>query len=163
MELRTDTATSSAAKRGRRLLTARHVDGRTRGGKRARKLAAELARGFGTEITEMQRRACEQAGMLAALAEDLAARRLAGQVISFDELLRAEGCAKRAIRAVLAECPPKPRGLPRLTRARWAADEQAKAAAQAVEKAGEATEPTGTKSEPVSATDNTELPDARVE
>jgi hypothetical protein len=108
MELRTEMVTSPAAKRGRRLLTARHLDGRTRGGKRARKLAAELARGFGAGITEVQRRACEQAGMLAALAEDLAARRLAGQLVSFDELLRAEGCAKRAIRAVLAERPAPP-------------------------------------------------------
>jgi hypothetical protein len=89
-------------------MTAAHLDRRTRGGKRARKLAAELARGFGAGITEMQRRACEQAGMLAALAEDLAARRLAGQPVSFDELLRAEGVAKRAIRAVLEECPEKP-------------------------------------------------------
>jgi hypothetical protein len=124
MEVRTEMATSPAAKRGRRLLTARHVDGRTRGGKRARKLAAELARGFGTGITEVQRRACEQAGMLAALAEDLAARRLAGQPVSFDELLRVEGVAKRAICAVLAERPPQPRGLER-ARARWEAAEQA--------------------------------------
>jgi hypothetical protein len=108
MEMRTDMATSPAAKRGRRLLTVRYVDGRTRGGKRARKLAAELARGFGTAISEMQRRSCEQAGMLAALAEDLAARRLAGQPISFDELLRSEGVARRAIRAVRAECPAPP-------------------------------------------------------
>ena len=46
--------------------------------------------------------------MLAALAEDLAARRLAGQPVPFDELLRAEGVAKRAIRAVLDECPAPP-------------------------------------------------------
>jgi hypothetical protein len=125
MEVRTEMVTSPAAKRGRRLLTARHVDGRTRGGKRARKLAAELARGFGTGITEVQRRACEQAGVLAALAEDLAARRLAGQSVSFDELLRVEGVAKRAIRAVLAECPPPPRGL-ELARQRWAQQETTK-------------------------------------
>ena len=134
MEVRTEMATSPAAKRGRRLLTARHVDGRTRGGKRARKLAAELARGFGTGITEVQRRACEQAGMLAALAEDLAARRLAGQPVSFDELLRVEGVAKRAICAVLAERPPQPRGLER-ARARWEAAEQAAQAARRRRKA----------------------------
>jgi hypothetical protein len=46
--------------------------------------------------------------MLTALSEDLLARRLAGQPVSFDELLRAEGCAKRAIRAVLAERPEPP-------------------------------------------------------
>jgi hypothetical protein len=127
-------------------MTAAHLDRRTRGGKRARKLAAELARGFGTGITEVQRRACEQAGMLAALAEDLAARRLAGQPVPFDELLRAEGCAKRAIRTVLAECPAPPakaRGL-EVARQRWAEE------AEKARKAREA-----------SATHTTEPPDDR--
>jgi hypothetical protein len=105
MDMPVDTVVVPARKR--RLWTAQHVDRRTRGSKRARKLAAELAAGF-INITALQRRACEQAGMLAALAEDLAARRLAGQPIPFDELLRAEGCAKRAIKAVLAERPTPP-------------------------------------------------------
>jgi hypothetical protein len=112
-------------------MTAGHLDGRHRGTKRARKLAAELAHGFGADITAVQRRACEQAGMLAALAEDLAARRLAGQPVPFDELLRAEGCAKRAIKAVLAERPVLPPSGPppglRYARARWAAQEALKA------------------------------------
>ena len=147
-----DMVAGPAAKRSRKVrpLTIEHLDHRTRASKRARALAAELARGFGTGITEVQRRACEQAGMLAALAEDLAARRLGGQPVSFDELLRVEGVAKRAIRAVLAERPPQPRGLQR-ARARWEEAEQAKAA-QAAEKAGEAT-----------AKDNTELPNVGIE
>jgi hypothetical protein len=51
MELRTDIAAGAAVKRSRktRLLTAGHLDGRTRGSKRARKLAAELAPGSGPE------------------------------------------------------------------------------------------------------------------
>jgi hypothetical protein len=134
MEMHAETAAGPARKR--RLWTAQHVDGRTRGSKRARKLATELARGFGAGITEVQRRACEQAGMLAALAEDLAARRLAGQPVPFDELLRAEGCAKRAIRAVLDECPAPPakaRGL-EVARQRWAEEaENAKKATEARE------------------------------
>jgi hypothetical protein len=69
--------------------------------------------------------------MLAALAEDLAARRLASQPVPFDELLRAEGCAKRAIRSVLAERPILPPSSPppglRYARARWAAQEALKA------------------------------------
>jgi hypothetical protein len=144
MDMPIDTAPVPARKR--RLWTAQHVDRRTRGSKRARKLAAELARGFGTGITEVQRRACEQAGMLAALAEDLAARRLAGQPISINELLRAEGVAKRAIKAVLAERPapePKtPRGLLR-ARERWAQAEEAKKAKQA--EAREASAPNTTE------------------
>jgi hypothetical protein len=109
MELRTDTAASPVAKRSRktRLWTAQHVDGRTRGAKRARAIAAEFARGW-DGITPVQRQMLDRAAMLTALSEDLLARRLAGQPVSFDELLRAEGCAKRAIRAVLAERPEPP-------------------------------------------------------
>jgi hypothetical protein len=59
-------------------------------------------------MTPVQRQMLDRAAMLTALSEDLLARRLAGQPVSFDELLRAEGCAKRAIRAVLAERPVPP-------------------------------------------------------
>jgi hypothetical protein len=109
MELRTDIAADPAVKRSRktRLWTAQHVDGRTRGAKRARAIAAELARGW-DGMTPVQRQMLDRAAMLTALSEDLLARRLAGQPVSFDELLRAEGCAKRAVKAVLAERPEPP-------------------------------------------------------
>jgi hypothetical protein len=109
MELRTDTAASPAVKRSRktRLLTVGHLDRRTRAAKRARTIAAELARGW-DGITQVQQQAVERAGMLCAIAEDLLARRLAGQPVSLDETLRAEGCAKRAIRSVLAARPVPP-------------------------------------------------------
>ena len=108
--MHTDTVVIPAAKRSSktRLLTAGHLDGRTRASKRARAIAAELQAGFGDAITKVQRQAIERAAVLSVLAEDLVMRRLAGQPIPFDHLLRAEGCAKRAIRAVLAECPVKP-------------------------------------------------------
>jgi hypothetical protein len=67
----------------------------------------ELARGW-DGITPVQRQMLDRAAMLTALSEDLLARRLAGQPISFDELLRSEGCAKRALKAVLAERPEPP-------------------------------------------------------
>jgi hypothetical protein len=107
--MHTDIAAGSAVKRSRktRLWTAQHVDGRTRGAKRARATAAELARGW-DGMTPVQRQMLDRAAMLTALSEDLLARRLAGQPVSFDELLRVEGCAKRAIRAVLAERPEPP-------------------------------------------------------
>ena len=109
MELRTDIAAGSAVKRSRktRLWTAQHVDGRTRGAKRARAIAAELGRGW-VGITPVQRQMLDRAAMLTALSEDLLARRLAGQPVSFDELLRLEALAKRAVRAVLAERPEPP-------------------------------------------------------
>jgi hypothetical protein len=108
MELRTEITASPAAKRGRRMLTPSHLDRRTRGAKRARSIAAELERGFGGEITPVQRQAIGRAGMWCAIAEDLAARRLAGQLIPLDDVLRAEGVAKRAVKAVLAERPEPP-------------------------------------------------------
>jgi hypothetical protein len=107
MEMHTDMTAGPAAKRGRRLLTAAHLDRRTRGSKRARSIAAELARGW-DGITTVQQQAVERAGMWCAIAEDLAARRLAGQLIPLDDVLRAEGVAKRAVRAVLAERPVPP-------------------------------------------------------
>jgi hypothetical protein len=133
METHTDIAAGPAAKRSpkARLLTASHLDGRCRASKRARAIAAELQAGFGDEITKVQRQACERAAVLSVLAEDLVMRRLAGQPVSLDELLRVEGVAKRAIRAVLAECPVKParaRGL-EIARQRWA-EEAAKKAAE---------------------------------
>jgi hypothetical protein len=139
MEMHTEIAVSSAAKRSpkARLLTAGHLDGRTRASKRARAIAAELTAGFGDEITKVQRQAIERAAVLSVLAEDLVMRRLAGQPVSLDELLRCEAVAKRAIRAVLAECPVKPavpRGL-EIARLRWAeeAERERKAKAKAPE------------------------------
>jgi hypothetical protein len=128
MELYTETAASPARKR--RLWTAQHVDGRTRGSKRARVLAAELERGYGGEITAIQRQAIERAAMWCAIAEDLAARRLAGQLIPLDDVLRAEGVAKRAIRAVLAD-QPKPLSAPRFSPMRALREAEAARKAQA--------------------------------
>jgi hypothetical protein len=135
MEMHADIAASPAAKRSpkARLLTVGHLDGRSRGSKRARAIAAELTAGFGDEITKVQRQAIERAAVLSVIAEDLAMRRLAGQPVSLDELLRIEGVAKRAIRAVLDECPVKPAraGGLALARLRWAATEKAKTAGEA--------------------------------
>jgi hypothetical protein len=110
MEMHADMVASPAVKRSRkaRLLTAAHLDRRTRASKRARAIAAELADGFGAGITKVQRQAIERAAMLSAIAEDLAARRLAGQPVPLDHLLRAEGVARRAIKAVVAERPAPP-------------------------------------------------------
>jgi hypothetical protein len=91
-----------------RLLTVGHLDRRTVASRRARVLAAELERDFGGGITKLQRHAIDRAAALSAIAEDLAARRLAGQPVSLDELLRCEAVAKRAVKAVLAERPEPP-------------------------------------------------------
>jgi len=71
--------------------------------------------------------------MLTAIAEDLAARQLAGLSVCLDEVLRAEGVARRAVAGVLATKPePKPAERPALAiaRARWAEADRAKAQAK---------------------------------
>jgi hypothetical protein len=110
MEMHTDMAVDPVTKRGRkmrRLLTAGHLDRRTRGVKRAHAIAAELERGW-DGITPVQRQAIGRAAMLCAIAEDAVARRLSGEPIPISDVLRAEGVAKRAVRAVLAERPVPP-------------------------------------------------------
>jgi hypothetical protein len=132
MEIHTEMAVEPAVKRSRktRLMTVEHLDRRTRASKRAREIAAELARGWDGMITAVQQQAVERAGMLCALAEDLLARRLAGQPVSLDELLRAEGCAKRAVRTVLAE-RPKPLPAPRFSPMKAVREAEAARKAQA--------------------------------
>jgi len=93
--LREDIAPRRGSKR--RLVTARDVDGRYRGARRARKIARELIGAFGPGITAAQRQAAERAAMLCALSEDLAARRMAGEPVSIDEMIRLEGAARRAV------------------------------------------------------------------
>jgi hypothetical protein len=133
MEMHADTAAVPAAKRSpkARLLTVMHLDGRCRSSKRARAIVVELEAGFGDAITKVQRQAISRAAILCAIAEDLAARRLAGQPVSLDELLRVEGVSRRAVRSILAECPVKrapPREFLELRRQRWAEAEKAKKA-----------------------------------
>jgi hypothetical protein len=143
MEMHAEIAAGPAVKRSRksRLWTAQHVDGRTRGAKRARAIAAELEHSFGGEVTKVQRHAIERAAMWCAIAEDLAARRLAGQLIPLDDVLRAEGVAKRALRSlgvrIESAAPKTSRGL-ELARQRWA--ENAERAKRDAEKAS-ATKP----------------------
>jgi len=96
------------SRRKLRLLTVGHLDGRSLASKRARAIAAELEQSFGGMVTRVQRQAIERAAMLVTLAEDLVARRLAGESILISDVLRAEGVAKRAVKAVLAERPEPP-------------------------------------------------------
>jgi hypothetical protein len=136
MEMHADIAETPAKRRSSKARLFGHIDGRTRAGKRARAIAAELEASFGDGITKGQRRSVESAAVLSVIAEDLAMRRLAGQPVSLDELLRAQGVAARAIRALglRVEPAPKPSGGLTIARARWEeqrAQEQAKKAREA--------------------------------
>ena len=83
-----------------KLKTVADLDGRTRAARRARAVVAELVKALGgpDAVSPGQRQACERAGMLTAIAEDLAARQLAGLPVTLDEVLRA-GVARRSVQA----------------------------------------------------------------
>jgi hypothetical protein len=94
----------------RRKLGLNRLDGRSSFAIRAREIVAELERSVRGVITPLRRQSIERAALMLVLAEDLAARRLKGEAIPLDAVLRAEGCARRAVKAVLAERPPPERG-----------------------------------------------------
>jgi hypothetical protein len=116
------------------LRTIHHLDGRTRAARRARTVARELLAAFDPDaVTPAMRQAAERAGLFSSIAEDMASRKLAGLSVCGDELFRAEGCARRAVKAVLAMKPePVEQERPGLAiaRARWAEMDRQKAAAQ---------------------------------
>jgi hypothetical protein len=113
-----------------RLHTIRHLDGRSIAARRAKAVVRELTQALGGTVTPMQLQAIERAAMHVVIAEDFAARRLAGEPVSLDETLRAEGVARRGVQAILANRPdPKPTERPglALARARWAEQDAVKA------------------------------------
>jgi hypothetical protein len=104
---------SPARRKGvtRRRLGLGDLDGRSLEARRARQIARELEAGFAGQVTPVQHQAIERAALMVVLAEDLAARRLAGEAIPIVEVLRAEGVAKRAVAAIVAAQPIKPEPL----------------------------------------------------
>jgi len=113
-----------------RLRTLDDLDKRYRSYKRAAAVVAELTEAVGGNPSTALRQAIEQAAMLAAIADDLVARQLAGLSVNLDEALRAGNAARRAARAVLAmRREPEPTERPGLAiaRARWAEQAAARA------------------------------------
>jgi len=114
-----------------RLRTVHDLDRRTRSYKRAMNEVRELTEALGGDPSPAQRQQIERAAMLSTVADDLAARALAGLSVCMDEVTRADGVARRARAAVLAMRPePKPTERPglRLARQRWAENAAARAA-----------------------------------
>jgi hypothetical protein len=115
------------------LRTMHDIDRRSRAYRRVRAVVVELTQAVGGNVSPAQRQAIERAAMLCAIADDLAARQLAGLSVTLDEVLRADGTARRAVRAILANRPePKPTERPGLAiaRRRWAEADRAKAQAE---------------------------------
>jgi hypothetical protein len=105
------------------LRTMHDIDRRSRAYRRVRAVVVELTQAVGGNVSPAQRQAIERAAMFTAIAEDLAARQLAGLSVCGDELFRAEGVARRAVQAILVNRPePTPAERPGLAiaRARWA-------------------------------------------
>src|SRR5262249_15252903 len=88
-----------------KLHTIRHLDGRSIAARRAKAVVRELTQALGGTVSPMQLQAIECAAMHVVIAEDFAARRLAGEPVSLDETLRAEGVARRSVQAILANRP----------------------------------------------------------
>jgi hypothetical protein len=129
------------------------VSKRTALGKRLRDLADGFAERLGgwPVLSVGAAAAVRRAAELVALGEQMRCAALRNGDVDPDRLLRLDGAAARAVRALglkIEPVPPKttPAGLT-FARARWAADEQARAAKSADRE--------------VTATKDTDLPDAR--
>src|SRR5271154_2252681 len=96
------TAESRPPARGKqRLCTIESLDGRTIAARRARDLAKGFEAELGGMITASQHLAIERAAALVAIAEDAKARRLAGdQGVTLDDVVRVDGAAARAVKAL---------------------------------------------------------------
>jgi len=103
-------ADRAPAVRGKqRLCTVADLDGRTRAARRARELAKAFEDEIGGTISASQRLAIERAAALVALSEDAKARRLAGdRDISLDDVVRVDGAAQRAVKALALDRKRQP-------------------------------------------------------
>jgi hypothetical protein len=108
-------APAGRRKRGLRpkphLRTLESLDGRTVGARRAHELAAGFEAEVGGNVTASQRAAIERAACLLAVAEDVRARRLAGESsVSLEDLVRIDNAAMRAVKALGLKpgAPPTP-------------------------------------------------------
>src|SRR5262245_56998593 len=102
-----------------RLHTIHHLDGRSIAARRAKAVVRDLVQALGATATPMQLQAM-RAAMHVVIAEDYAARKLAGEAVCALEMIRAENTARRSVAAVLAMKPepPEPTERPGLAIAR---------------------------------------------
>jgi hypothetical protein len=75
-----------------------NLDFRTKKGRRVRHLVSAFKQALGGNLSPVQEAAVIRAAMLTAVAEDLQARRLRGEAIAIDDLVRADSTARRAVR-----------------------------------------------------------------
>src|SRR5262249_57540078 len=85
-----------------RLHTIPHLDGRSIAARRAKAVVRDLVQALGATATPMQLQAIERAAMHVVIAEDYAARKLAGEAVCALEMIRAEKTARRSVAAAAA-------------------------------------------------------------
>jgi hypothetical protein len=95
-------------RRQARYRNASEVDGRTRAGRRAKELIRQFEVALGEGITDGQRLAIHRAAVLTAVAEDTRMRRLAGEAIPLDDLVRVDRLAAQAVRQLGISSAAKP-------------------------------------------------------
>jgi hypothetical protein len=83
-----------------RLRTLDHLDGRTKAAQRAKALARTFTAALGDDLSAMQIEAVRAAAIAVAIAEDAQARRLAGEPIPLDEVLRSGRYARLMVKAL---------------------------------------------------------------
>jgi hypothetical protein len=87
-------------RRQSRYRLAGEIDRRTRGGRRATELMQQFESELGNDITPGQRLAVSRAAVLVAVAEDARLRRLAGEAVPLDDVVRCDRLAAQAVRAL---------------------------------------------------------------
>jgi hypothetical protein len=87
-------------RRQARYRNAAEIDGRTRAGRRTKELTRQFETAIGGALTDAQKLAIHRAAVLTAVAEDTRMRRLAGEGIPLDDLVRIDRLAAQAVRSL---------------------------------------------------------------
>jgi Tripartite tricarboxylate transporter family receptor len=97
------------ARRGPKMrpLTLGHLDRRTRASRRARELAAFFTAELGGELAAGQRLAVERAAVLVTISQDAEARRLRGDAVPLDDIVRTARLARMAVRDLGLDLRPR--------------------------------------------------------
>jgi hypothetical protein len=85
------------------LVTHDSIDGRSHAARRVRALIRAMQRELGHKPTALETSAIQRAAVLQAIAEDARTRLLRGDKnVTYDDVIRADGCARRALRDLRA-------------------------------------------------------------
>ncbi len=119
MEIATGSRTNTAPTKVRSRTERARYNGRSREGRAVSRLADELKAALGAPVDRVTLRAVQRAAELSFIASELRARRLRGEAVDVEEIVKAENAADRAVRRLGI----KQRAEPYVPlRERWAAE-----------------------------------------